>query len=356
MQIIDTIIKKAIRQHVFPGAVVIASYGNDLIHSAAYGTTMYKDLGSQPVQINTYYDIASLTKIFTYTVALQLVEGNMLELNKAVTYYLPQMKAREIKIHHLFTHTSGLSTKLSEAREYEEEDIIEMICNCRLHFSPGEYIDYASANTLILGKIVTKLFNKPLDSVIKQQISVPLKLENTCFLPKEDLHNMIAPTEWDKSWRKRLVHGFVHDDSAYALGGVAGHAGLFSTAMDLWNFCLTWLHGGYPILKLHTVEMAIRNHTSGLQPFFKSSSSIEKNTNCTPGYGLGWMLNRPFMGDAPLSAYGHSGFTGPIVINIPCSNICIVFLTNCTYPQRGSRQHHNVVAEITNAVLKVYSK
>src|SRR5206468_2816161 len=167
-----------------------------------------------------------------------------------------------------------------------------------------------------LGEIVERLGGEPLDQALGALVIEPLGLRDTRFCPPAAARPRIAPTEIDEGWRGALVHGSVHDESAHALGGVAGHAGLFSTAADLSTFCRAWLiednrrwtiddrphHNDHrrlsvahcPLLQPETVAYATANHTVGL------------HAAC----GLGWMLDRPnFMGAAPIGSFGHTGFT-----------------------------------------------
>jgi CubicO group peptidase (beta-lactamase class C family) len=170
------------------------------------------------------------------------------------------------------------------------------------------------------------------------------------FRPPPALLGRIAPTERDEEWRGVLVHGIVHDESAYTLGGVAGHAGLFSTAADLSMFCLAWIEAiadcrlqfvdwagnSAPFLRSDTARLAIGNHTVGLQA----------------ACGLGWMLDRPnFMGAAPPGSFGHTGFTGPAMIVVPGCRLIVVLLSNRVYPRRRAFEHHLVTAAILRAAL-----
>lgn len=333
---IDSIVHDAIERRIFPGAVVLATRGETLIHYAAYGTTMYDHPGSQPVRLDTRYDIASLTKVFTATAALQLVDEGRLVLDKPVASYLPRIRTQNVRVRHLLTHTSGMAVRLSVLRALGHEGILRAVYDVEPTTTPGQHVAYSNVNSLLLGEIVVTLRNMSLDETIRHYILMPLGMSDTGFLPPVHLHATIAPTEWDDTWRDRLIHGTVHDESAHALGGVAGHAGLFSTAADLQRFCLAWLRGGAPVLSSFIARQAVTNQTSGLE------------LAC----GLGWMLDRPaFMGAASSGGYGHTGFTGPVMLVMPDQQLCLVVLTNRTYPRRSSPAHHEVTARIATAAL-----
>jgi serine-type D-Ala-D-Ala carboxypeptidase len=340
---IETIIAGAIEQRIFPGAVVLIAQGSAVLHHAAYGTTMYADSGSQPVQLDTIYDIASLTKMFTATAALRQIGAGKLDLEAPVAAYLPAFRAPDVLIRHLLTHTSGLDIRLSALRHAGRAGLLDAVYRAMPTSWPGSRVAYTNVNSLLLGEIVAQLHGAPLDAALRDLVIEPLGLQDTCFLPPPALLPRIAPTEHDQDWRGALVHGSVHDESAHALGGVAGHAGLFSTAADLAAFCQAWLpaagpaaSGDQPLLPAEIVARATANHTAGLQ------------LAC----GLGWMLDRPnFMGAAPSGSFGHTGFTGPAMIVVPGSRLLVVLLSNRVYPRRRAFEHHPITAAILSAAL-----
>lgn len=338
---IDAIIVDAIDQRIFPGAVVLVARDATLLHFAAYGTTTYDPVEGAPVDLTTIYDVASLTKMFTATAALRLYDAGQLDLEAPVCAYLPAFRARAVTVRHLLTHTSGLDLRLSTlCRNGRDALLAEVYRTLPVH-PPGSRVAYTNINSLVLGDIVAALSGQPLDRAIDELVCQPLGLRHTAFCPDPALLARIAPTEFDQEWRGCLVHGAVHDESAYALGGVAGHAGLFSTASDLWRFCRAWLppmhnHAIAPLLQPETIILATTNHTPGL----------------THACGLGWMIDRTnFMGAAPAGSYGHTGFTGPALVIIPQERIIIVILSNRVHPRRSAPRHHAVTAAIVAATL-----
>lgn len=358
---IDSLVEEAIARRVFPGAVVLVAVGGELRHLRAYGTTMYADPGSRPVSVDTLYDVASLTKIFTATAALRLYEAGALELAAPAAAYLPELRARDVLVQHLLTHTSGLDLRLAPLARAGREALMRAVYAAPLKCPPGTQVAYTNINSLLLGEIVARIYGAPLDEALRGLVIEPLGLRETGFCPPRHLLARIAPTERDDTWRMRLVHGSVHDESAYALGGVAGHAGLFSTAADLYRFCSAWLAGAPAegsagrrlvgpeaiagaapprLLRPETVALATRSWTPGL------------NLAC----GLGWMLDRPnFMGDPPPRAFGHTGFTGPAIVVVPARRLIVVLLSNRVYPRRTPPHHHAVTAAVVQAAIVIGS-
>lgn len=369
---INCIVEEAIERRIFPGAVVLVARADTIQHYAAYGTTMYDASGSRLVGFDTIYDIASLTKVFTATAALRLVDDGRLDLHAPVVGYLPELRAPGITAIHLLTHTSGLNIRLSTLRHAGRADILAAAYAAEPLHPPGTAVAYTNVNSLLLGEIVARLCGAPLDAAIRALVLDPLELRDTQFCPPPALLPRIAPTEIDDHWRGRLVHGSVHDESAYALGGVAGHAGLFSTAADLYAFCRMWLDdeladdGRQP-----TDDERRRLDASGPDYASPLSAGVAKRprprllrpetialarANHTPklawACGLGWMMNRPhFMGAAPDATIGHTGFTGPAIVIVPQERLIVVVLCNRIYPRRRPPDHHAVIAAIVNAAL-----
>jgi serine-type D-Ala-D-Ala carboxypeptidase len=379
---IDTLVTEAIAHSVFPGAVVLIARGDEIRHFAAYGNTMYDAAGSRLVARDTIYDIASVTKIFTATAALRLIDEGRLDLGAAAAAYLPELRAPDIAVIHLLTHTSGVDIRLSALREAGRAGVLDAVYSAAPSRPPGTVVAYTNVNTLLLGEIVARLHGASLDEALRALVIEPLGLRDTLFRPPAWLLPRIAPTEIDEGWRGTLVHGSVHDESAHVLGGVAGHAGLFSTAADLYQFCRMWLGDRRPstndhrpttndketrrqgdkgtrrqgdseaetqnsklktqnyerILRRETLLLARANHTRGL------------NLAC----GLGWMIDRPtFMGHAPAGTFGHTGFTGPALVIVPEAHLIVVVLNNRVYPRRSPPpfEHHTVIGAIVDAAL-----
>jgi CubicO group peptidase (beta-lactamase class C family) len=341
-QQIDTILGDAIERRVFPGAVVLVAEGDRIRHYRAYGTTMYAAADSLPVRPETIYDIASLTKMFTATAALRLGDAGALDLHAPVAAYLPGFQAHDVTLWHLLTHTSGLDIRLSALRHAGRGALLETVYNLKPAHLPGSTVAYTNVNSLLLGEIVGRLHGATLDRALRDLVIAPLGLRDTRFCPPNDLKPRIAPTEVDEAWRGGLVHGSVHDESAHAMGGIAGHAGLFSSSSDIYRFCLAWLAAadGPPaqamFLRPDTACRAMSNQTEGL----------------SAACGLGWMIDRPnFMGPSPAGMVGHTGFTGPAMVIARAARVIVVVLCNRVYPKRAAPAHHLVISALVSAAL-----
>lgn len=345
---IAQIVQDAIAQRIFPGCVVLGARDDRPPLHAAFGTTMYDDPGTRPVAPGDRFDVASLTKVFTATAALALHDAGLVALDAEARAYLPGLRARGVTVRHLLTHTSGLDLRLSVLREGGPAAIAAAVYGAEPLHRPGSFVAYTNVNSLLLGEIVALAAGAPLDAAIAELVLGPLDLAETGFRPPHALRERIPPTEWDHEWRGGLVAGTVHDESAHALGGVAGHAGLFSAAADLERFLRMWLQGGAwggrQILREATAAAALRDYTAGL-PTLSGTPALS---------GLGWMLDRAnFMGAAPAGSFGHTGFTGPAMVAVPAAGLALVILSNRTYPRRTPPpyRHHAVTAAVLGALL-----
>lgn len=346
--LIDAQVAAAIAARVFPGAVVLADQAGQIIYQAAYGTTMYTDSGSRPLHPDDIFDLASLTKVVTATAALALRDAGMLRLDTEVGRLLPGLSAAGVTVRHLLTHSSGLDLRLSPLKTAGAAAIWAEVWQTRSRHQPGSVVAYTNINSLLLGEVVARAATMRLDRALATLVLQPLGMHATGFRPDTALRSRIVPTEWDDEWRGGLVHGVVHDESACALGGIAGHAGLFGTATDVRQLLRLWLErgalGGRQILREATVAEALRDQTAGL------AGAMD-----TPQRGgFGWMLDRPYvMGSAPPGSFGHTGFTGPAMIGVPAHDLALVMLSNRTYPRRTPPpfRHHAVTAAILNALL-----
>ncbi len=346
---IDTVITQAIADSAFPGAVVLVARKGKIALEKAYGKFTYQP-DAPVMKTNAIFDLASVTKVVaTTTAAMILFDRGEIALDDPVVQYIPQFTGGlrdSITIRHLLTHSSGLPPFKRFFLQYTSpEEIWQAIYETEITFPPGTKTVYSDIGMILLGKIIEMVSGKPLDEFCRQEIFTPLGMQDTFFNPPDSLKYRIVPTEIDP-WRGRLVHGEVHDENAYALGGVAGHAGLFSTAKDLAIFLQMLLNGGmYDTVRL-IKEQTVRLFT--------------RRQNLVPGSSraLGWDTpSQPSSSGHYFSpeSFGHTGFTGTSVWVDPNRKLLVVFLTNRVHPTRKNIKIRKVRVQLHDAVIKALS-
>ncbi|GGD72124.1 serine hydrolase domain-containing protein [Paenibacillus nasutitermitis] len=318
------LLDEGIAAGVIPGAV--ASIGrNGQFVSYTAGEAVTGAAGPIPVRPDTLYDCASLTKIVvTLPLILMLLEEGRIRLDDPVIRFLPQFSQAgksDVTIRHLLTHTSGLIPFTDmHSHGWDLDAIIDFVLSQPLENPPGKQVAYSDMGYIVLGHIASLLYEGPLSRIAADRLLIPLGMTDTQFCPPAALRWRIAATEW-YPYEKGPRWGDVHDENAYAMGGVSGHAGLFATASDLSRYATMWLGGGViegrRILSPAAIGLAVRNHTVAA---------------CGGSRGLGWALkgdNFDASGDLLSAAsYGHTGFTGTSIYVDPDNRITIVLLTN----------------------------
>ncbi len=269
LDVINHVVAEGLAQNKTPGCVVVVGYQGHIVHRRAYGQRQVEPQ-PEPMTPDTIFDLASLTKpIATATSVLLLLEEGRVQLDDPISRHLPefaQAGKEAITIEHLLTHQGGLIAD-NPLRDYLDgpEHAWERICALEPLTEPGERFIYSDVGFIVLGKLVERVTGQSLDDWTQQRLFGPLQLRDTSYLPREELHARCAPTELQgDAW----LRGTVHDPRARELGGIAGHAGLFSTADDLGIFVQMLLDGGtyagVRILKPETVQMMHSPHeTSG---------------------------------------------------------------------------------------------
>ncbi|MEM1852646.1 MAG: serine hydrolase [Thermofilaceae archaeon] len=342
---VDHLLTRLVEAGCFPGAVLLVARSSRVVLHRAYG---YSQLfpEKRPMTTDAVFDLASLTKVVATTpVVLRLVERGELSLDDPVSTYFPAFssgsKAR-VRVWHLLTHTSGLPAHLPlYSLLSRREEVYSYVASVNLEYEPGSKVVYSDLGFILLGRIIEMVTGESLDRVVSELVLKPLGMRETTFNPEGDLKERAVATEFCRL-RGRVLKGEVHDENAWFMGGVAGHAGLFSTAADLAVYAQMWLNkgsfNGVRVLSPLTVELATRNHTQGLN-------------ECR---GLGWALNcRPCSCGDLMSprAYGHTGFTGTSLWIDPELGIFIVLLTNRVHPTRENQCIQRARRLIHNAVL-----
>ena len=283
-----------------------------------------------PMRADTIFDMASVSKLFTSIAVMQLVEKGQVDPDEPVATYLPEFGVNgkeSITVAQLLTHTSGLVSWIPLWSRYPDiPSRIKAVMDIAPRTTPGTNYEYSDLNLITLGVLVERLTGKTLDEVVAERITRPLGMVDTGYNPPASKLDRIAATEYQTAPPRGMVRGSVHDENAWSLGGVAGHAGVFSTAGDMAVLAQTILNGGtyrgHRIMKRETVTAMLANYNEGF-----------------PGrdHGYGFELNQMwYMGglSGPRTA-GHTGYTGTDVVIDPASRSFAILLTNRVHPSRN---------------------
>jgi beta-N-acetylhexosaminidase len=344
---LDTIIQCAIRDTAFPGAQVVVVRNDADVYNKSFGRLEYSS-SSQRVTGTTMYDIASLTKVIATTAAImRLYDEAKLSLDESVVKYLPEFGnhgKEKITIRNLLLHNSGLPAfKRFYITCRTAEEVLDSIYNSELSFPVGDSTVYSDFGFIMLGKVVEKIAGVSLDVYVDSVFYRSLGMEHTMFKPSSSLWSNIAPTEFDAAWRKQLVRGSVHDETAALLGGVAGHAGLFSTASDLAIFMQMIMdggsYGGKQYLKPETIKLFTTRQSKN------SLRALGWDTKTMNGYSSAGKL----FGE---KSFGHTGFTGTSIWVELEKNIFVILLTNRVHPTRNNTKIMQIRPKVHDAVMK----
>ena len=337
---LDEILKEAVSNGNAPGAVLVVGHNGLVAYRKAYGSRV---LGQkpEPMTVDTIFDLASLTKVIaTTTCVMRLEQLGQIKLNDPVAKYIPdfaQNGKEDVTIRMLLTHYSGLPADIDLKQPWNGVDEGYARANAsKLVNPPGSTFLYSDVGFVVLGELVQKVSGMPLDQYAQQYVFSPLGMTSTRFNPPPTWVPRIAPTQRDEHTGQTL-RGTVHDPTARQMGGVAGDAGLFSTADDVAKFAQALLNGGAPILN----SLIVEKMTTPQQP-----------ANYPNVRGLGWDIDSPYSSNRgellPVGSYGHTGFTGTSLWIDPTTNTYVILLTNATMFKDG-----NVIAlrtEIATAV------
>jgi uncharacterized protein YbbC (DUF1343 family)/CubicO group peptidase (beta-lactamase class C family) len=326
---LDQVINQAIEQGSMPGAVLVVGHDGEVVYRKAYGK---RALVPQPeaMTLDTVFDCASLTKVVATTSSLmKLFQEGRFRLSDKVTDYIPEFQGgkSDITLRQLFTHFSGLQPDVPLNTPWAGYDTgIKLACTFKPGGPPGTRYVYSDINFILLGELVHRLSGKMLSEYARENIFLPLGMKESMFQPAASLVPRIAPTErWPVKTGPPL-RGVVHDPTARNMGGVAGHAGLFSTADDLSRFAQMMLNGGeldgVRLFGPLTVAKFIEPQTPPDQPILR---------------GLGWDLDSPHSGNRgelfPIGSYGHTGFTGTSIWIDPATKTYVILLANSVHPE-----------------------
>src|SRR5580693_4080615 len=337
--VVDGIVQEAIRDGQIPGAVVLVGHDGEIIYRKAFGERALEPRREAMTE-DTIFDVASLTKVIaTTTAVMQLAEKGQIRVNDPVVKYIPEFAENgkeEITVRELLTHHSGLPKDLDLSQPWEgRETALRMAYADRPIYAPGSQFLYSDVNFIVLGALVERVSGMSLEEYCQKNIFVPLKMAHTRFLPPPSWAPKIAPTQYDE--HDKMLRGIVHDPTARRMGGMAGHAGLFSTADDLATLAEALLDGSSILSPLMIEKM-----TTPQQP---PTSQVLR--------GFGWDIDSPFSsprGDLlPVGSFGHTGFTGTSLWIDPTTGTYIIILSNAVHP-RGKGSAIALRSKIATAV------
>jgi len=341
-----TILDAAVRDSVFPGAIAVVGTRDRVLLERGAGHLDW--VPSPAPDGSTLWDIASLTKVVALTTAvMQLTEQGKIELDAPVGSYLPEFTGsgkERVTVRQLLTHSSGLPAWRPLFREATTPDsALALVFATLLDTVPGTRMVYSDLGAILLGQLVVRVSGEPFDRYVQTRILAPLGMRDTQFRPPRGLWERVAPTEVDTVYRKRHVRGEVHDENAYALGGVSSHAGLFSSARDLARFARMLLNGG-------TLDGVAIVAPATIAEFTRVQDSALSHR------ALGWETpNGRNSGGHLLSrrAFGHTGFTGTSLWVDPENDVFILLLSNRVNPTRERTGIAAVRVALADAVLTV---
>jgi uncharacterized protein YbbC (DUF1343 family)/CubicO group peptidase (beta-lactamase class C family) len=325
---IEPLVLQAIAEKKLPGAVVLIGRGDVTLYQKAIGSRAVAP-AAEPMTLDTIFDLASLTKVVaTTTSVMMLVEEGKIRLSDRVASFIPGFERYgkgEVTIRHLMTHVSGLRPDVDLGDTWSgSETAIGLAIEEVPITPPGERFVYSDINYFLLGDIVRRVGGQTLDRFAHDRIFEPLGMRETMFVPPVSLARRIAPTESPGAGMP-MLRGVVHDPTARRMGGVAGHAGLFSTAADLAIFCRMLLDGGVSRGVRILSPLTVAKMTT------PSTSSAERNVR-----GLGWDIDSAYSSNRgellPVGSFGHTGFTGTSVWVDPVTRMFVVFLSNRVHP------------------------
>jgi CubicO group peptidase (beta-lactamase class C family) len=348
------LLDRAVANDAFPGGVLALGLNNELaVHPFGKLT---RDPKAGAVGAGTIYDMSSLTKaIVTTTGAMILEQQKRLDLDAPVSRYLPEWSAASksdpdpswrarVTVRMLLLHTGGLPAHRDFYKQAKGHDaVVALVAAEPLIHEPGKQVEYTDLGFILLGEIIERLTGEPLDQFAQSHIFAPLGMNNSLYNPPAALRAKIAPTENDTDFRKRLIVGEVHDENAWALGGISGNAGLFSTAGDVAIFAQMLLNGG-----IYAHHRVVSRTT--IQKF------VTKTNVGDSARTLGWDVPTPPSSSAgqyfSAASFGHTGFTGTSLWIDPDRDLFVVLLTNRVNPSRANEQIRQVRPALHDAIME----
>jgi serine-type D-Ala-D-Ala carboxypeptidase len=339
------ILDRAIGNRAFPACSVAITLGGELVAQKALGRFTY-ETSSPAVSNSSIFDLASVTKVVaTTSMAMILYERGVLDLEAPVVAIIPEFgpgdaRRAQVTLRMLLAHSSGLPAyeKLF-LRAHTREELLRAAFTTELTAEPGTRAEYSDIGFIILGVALERLADEPLQVFCQREAFGPLAMSHTTFNPAKTLREVVPPTADDRTFRKRVIQGEVQDENASVLGGVAGHAGVFSTAGDLALFAHAMLNGGYPILRPETAQLFTRRESAPNS----TSRALGWDTPSSPSQSGKYFGPRSF---------GHLGYTGTSLWIDPDRQLSITLLTNRTWPDCQNQAIKEVRPAFHDAVVE----
>lgn len=355
------LLRESVEHRAFPGAVVAVGRHDTVLYLHAFGR-LDTEHGA-PVTTRTVWDLASLTKVVGLTTAMmQLVEEGRVALDTPAVRYVPAFHDSAVTIRQLLTHSSGLPAwKPFWQRVHTREEMFALVDAEPLEAAPGTRMAYSDLGVMVLTQVVENVMGERLDEYLRIHLFRPLAMRDTRYLPPASWRSRIAPTEMDTTYRHRLIRGEVHDENAASMGGISGHAGLFSTAPDLVKFTQLMLR----TLRGESASRRVSQQTSrGPVEVHQPGGFVDSATVATftriqdpalSSRALGW--DTPSAGSSAgtkLSprAFGHTGFTGTSIWIDPGQDLFVILLTNRVYPTRQNDQILKVRPQVADLAVE----
>jgi CubicO group peptidase (beta-lactamase class C family) len=348
---VDAIVRDGIRRGVYPGAVVVIGRKDSVLYARGYGHFTWSPSSAVPTPDSTLWDIASITKVMgTTSAAMRLVDARRLSLDAPVRQYIPQFSGGpkdRVTVRMLLDHTSGLRSYVPFFKQARTREAAKALLYAEpLVRQPGNNAVYSDLNAILMGLVLESVSGVPFDSLVTREVFRPLQLHTTMFRPPASVQRRTVPTAL---WRGHPVQGQVNDPNAVVFGGAAGHAGIFSSGMDLARYAQVWLRNGVGPRGPWVTPATIRQF-------------LTRGANSGPRL-LGWDTpeldgKEPSLFGTLISdvAYGHTGFTGTEIWIDPAHDLFMVFLTNRTFDPRARNAHHalrTVRTSLSDAAIRL---
>lgn len=339
------ILEEAVAQRAFPGATVAITHTGKLVALKSVGRFTYEE-SSPAVTVDSIFDLASVTKVVaTTSMAMILYERGLLDLDMPLAGVLPEFagedrRRREVTFRMLLGHSSGLPAHDKfYLRATSEDELLRAAFSVSLKNAPGAHAEYSDVGFILLGLALERIAEESLDRFYQREVFGPLGMLHTAFNPPAAWKPQIPPTADDQTFRKRIIQGEVQDENASVLGGVAGHAGLFSTAADIAMFAHALLRGGSPIARPDTLTVFTRREASPPG----TSRALGWDTPSAPSQSGKYFSQ---------GSFGHLGYTGTSLWIDPERQLSITLLTHRTWPDCANQAIREVRPRFYDAVVE----